>query len=238
MRPLLLVLFTCLNSFCHAQQKVIDVDRQEVTVTPNVFYTIAGSPVSTAKYVRLVSGSPYFRDHWMNGTLETADGQLYSDIKLKLDLTDNSVLFLSRDSVEMMATASIKKITLKDPLTGTDYEFIYSSFITGLGSIETGWYHVLVTGPKAFMYKRILKKMDEIKPYGSATTELNISTTNKYFLGFDSRFIQVKKFRDLPDLLPDKKEDLNKYLASLKLNGKSDGDYVELVKYYNDITAK
>ena len=217
-------------------QQTVDVGKQDVRVSSNMFYSVAGSPVSTTKYVKLVSGSPYFSNEWMFGRVELADGSKYENVKLKLDLTDNSLLYLDRDSNEMIATASIKNVTLVDEFAGKEYDFTFSAFIKA-ANVETGWYQVLADGPTV-MYKRIAKKIDENKPYGSATIEQTITSINKYFVFANSTLSNVKKFRELPDILTDRKDDLNKYISSMKLTGKSDADYADLVTYYNQITTK
>ena len=51
-------------------------------------------------------------------------------------------------------------------------------------------------------------------------------------------FSKIKKFKDLPGMLTDKKEDLNKYISSMKMTGKTDQDYTDLITYYNQISAK
>lgn len=218
-------------------QKVIDVGKQDVRVTSSMFYVAGGRPVSIAKYVKVVSGTPYFSDNWMYGRVELADGHLYDSVKLKLDLADNSVLFLAPDSTEMIATASIKDVTLIDASTGKEYFFIFSSFIKATGNVETGWYQVLGTG-KATICKLVEKRIEEMKPYGSATFEENIATVNRYFVFINSVLSAIKKFKDLPDILSDKKVDLKKYISNKKLTGKTDEDYADLVMYYNGLVTK
>jgi len=44
-------------------QKVIDVSQNNLPVTSNLFYTVGGEPVSNAKYVMVVEGSPFFLNH-------------------------------------------------------------------------------------------------------------------------------------------------------------------------------
>jgi hypothetical protein len=75
------------------------------------------------------------------------------------------------------------------------------------------------------------------KPYGSATIEQTIDTFGQYFVDVSSVLNRVKKFKDLSDLLKDKKDELNKYISSKKLTGKTDQDYIDLVTYYNKLLA-
>ena len=140
MKRLLSLLFflQALAGWCQ-QTKVIDVGKEDVRITASQFYTVGGEPVSNVKYIRLVSGSPYFNEAWMKGSLDLSDGRGYENLWLKIDLTDNSLLYVDAEGKEMIATSVIRNITLIDSVSGKKYDFVHSSFIRGSGKIERGW---------------------------------------------------------------------------------------------------
>ena len=182
----------------------------------------------------LVSGTPYFSEVWMKGSLDLSNGRGYENLWLKLNLMDNLLLYLDAEGKEMAATSVIRNVTLIDSVTGKKYNFIYSSFISGTGKIELGWYQVLATG-KATVYKRFVKIINELKPYGSATYEQSIVTGERYYLFTGSDLTQIKKFKSLPGMLNNKKQDLEKFINSKGLTGKTDSDYSGLINYYNNL---
>jgi hypothetical protein len=53
-----------------------------------------------------------------------------------------------------------------------------------------------------------------------------------------SVFTPINKFKQLPELLKDKKEELTAYMNIKNLSGKSDADYIKLVAYYNSLLKK
>ena len=216
---------------CCQQTKVVDVGKEIVNVSPARFFTVGGEPVSNAKYIRVVEGTPYFNEAWMKGSLDLSDGHGYENLWLKIDLTDNSLLYLDADGKEMIATSVIKNVTLIDSVSGKKYNFVHSSFISCAGKIEPGWYQILTSG-KATVFKRYIKIINEAKPYGSATYEQTIVTASNYFLLADSVFSPIKKFKALPGMLKNKKDELSQYISSKNLTGKTDADYVDLVAYY------
>lgn len=238
MKRLLAFLFVlpALTGWCQ-QTKVIDVGKEEVRLSPGQFYSVGGEPVSPVKYVKVVEGSPYFSQSWMKGSLDLGDGRGYENLWLKLDLADNSVLFIDAEGREMIANVVIKNMTLIDSVTGKKYDFVYSSFIKGAGEIKEGWYQPIVSG-KATLYKHLAKVVNETKPYGQATYEQTIVTTNSYFLLADSVFTPIKKIRSLPDMLSDKKEELSQYISGKNLSGKTDVDYAAVISYYNSFFIK
>lgn len=173
----------------------------------------------------------------MKGSLDLSDGTGYENLLLKIDLMDNSLLYLDAEGKEMVATSVIRNVTLIDPLTNKNYDFIYSSFINAPGQVEKGWYQVIASGSVS-LYKRYVKITNETKPYGSATYEQSIVTGAKYFLLNNSEFTEIKKFKSLPGTLNDKKQELEVYISSKKLSGKNDSDYADLIDYYNSLIAK
>lgn len=217
-------------------QKVIDVGKNDADAG-RLFYSVNGEPFSMAKYVKVVAGSPYFNDSWMKGRLESNGGKVYDSLLLRLDLLENSIHYMGPDGREMVAATAISKVTLLDSVSGKEYLFLFSPFLQLPGTVEPGWYQLLASGP-ATMYKRILKTIQEDRPYNSATTEQTIHTSGQYFIFANATFSHIKKFKDLSDLLEDKKAELNTYISSNSLSGKSDADYAAVISYYNSLVKK
>ena len=218
-------------------QKTIDVGKEDVKISPGNFYTIGEQLVATAKYVKVVEGSPYFRETWMRGMVTLSKGSRYDSILLRLDLLDNSLQFINLDGKEMIVTSPVRAIILHDSVTGKKYEFDNSVFLPVTNKIETGWYQLLADGQVA-LYKRMVKTLKENQPYGSATVEQTISDATQYYIFANSVFTRVKKMKDIPVQLNDKKEELNKYISVKKLSGHSDADYASVVDYYNSLIEK
>ena len=127
-----ILLFFCLSAFYSGyNQVVVDVDKTRIPVSNQVFYSAGGYPVSTAKYVRLVSGSPYFSETWMKGSILINDSTEYGNIRLRLDLLDGSLGYLNAKNEEMISFQTFKGISLVDTVNGGSYLFVHSSAIPG-----------------------------------------------------------------------------------------------------------
>jgi hypothetical protein len=83
------------------------------------------------------------------------------------------------------------------------------------------------------LYKQLYKTISENQPYNSATIEQKIKTSNRYFVVKDGKILPVKNWSELTQLLSDRKSEIENYLATHKLKGKTESDYRELVKFYN-----
>lgn len=222
-----------------AQVKVVDVDKLNTggTVSSNLIYAVGGVPMNNAKYVAIVEGSAFYNDAFVPGKIVLSGGRMYDKMKLRLDLMDNSVQYKGTDGEELVATTPIRTIVLYDAVSEKPLQFDHSDFITPGSKVETGWYQLLDTGT-IWLYKRYIKNIRENKPYGSATTEQYITTSSHYYIIVNSVFTPIKKFKSLPDILQDKKAELQQFISSTGLTGKSDKDYSTLISYYNSLVAK
>jgi hypothetical protein len=216
-------------------QRVVDVTKDDANLlNPNYFYTVSGEPVGLPKYVKVVEGSAFFISDWLTGRVMLVAGKEYGPMQLKLDLLKNELYYLDPSGREMIATTPLQRIILIDTTKNLYYIFINSDALPATNpEAERGWYQLMNNG-KATVYKKLTKVITETKPYGSATTEQIIHTSSRYFILYNNQLIRIKKFRDLADILSDKKTEVLSFITSNKLNGKSDEDYNSVVSYYND----
>jgi len=238
MKLILVALILVLSANLSAQTKVVDVSNLSGGGQPsNLMYAVGGVPMNNVKYVAVVEGSAFFNDQFVAGKIILSGGRVYDKVKLRLDLIDNTVQYKTPEGEDMVATTPIRSIVLYDAASEKALQFDHSDYITPGSKVETGWYQLLDTGA-TWLYKRHNKSVREDKPYGSATTEQHITTSYNYYIIVNSVFTPVKKFKSLPDILQDKKAELQEYINLNSLTGKSDKDYSAVVAYYNNLVAK
>jgi hypothetical protein len=226
---LCLLVFT----FCAGYgQNVIDVEKNSTRLSSQQFYVASGFPVSTAKYVKLTSGSPYFSETWMKGTVFITDSTVARNVRVRLDLLEGSLLYLDADNAELISVLPVVQVSMTDTLTGNKYVFINSSTIQG--AAPKIWYQVLA-GQKFTLLKEYHKEMLESKAYASSVTEQTINTDERYFIGFNNSITRIKKLKDITELAGNKKQQLLDYIDKNKLNGKKEADLISLVEYYHTL---
>ena len=221
--------------YCSFAQQVIDVSKRDVQVGPGTFYTVGSEPFINAKFVNLVEGTPYFKDEWLNGVVVDKAGHEYKDVSIKIDLLENKVHYLDDKKIELIVTTPIKEIVLTNA-AGDNFKFVHSSsFEQSIRGQKEGWYLWLSTGT-ASLYKVFEKNLTEIKPYGSATSEQRIQTSEKYLILYNNVFLEVKKPKDIPSVLTNKKAELE---AFFKTNDDSkatmDDRFIKLIDYFNSL---
>jgi len=198
------------------------------------FYRNADLPVIQDKYPTFADGNPYFLEEWINGDIVLTTGEEYKNVKMRLDLVENSLQYISPEGSELVATSPIKWFILKDSVNGKVYKFVHSASVGGSTIAEPGWYLALASGTATF-YKRITKTIVEPKNYSTSQTEPSVTSHSDYFLYANWTLLQIKKIKEIPPVLKNKTEELDKYISTKKLSGKSDKDYINLIEYYNSL---
>src|SRR5690242_12361995 len=128
MKTILFSLFVA--AYCTGNsQVVVDVDKVDRLAYKSTFNS--GFPITNAKYVRLVGGSPYFSETWMKADILIDDSSMYSASQLRLDLVEGIIVYLNDKKEEMTSDQPFKGISLTDPANGKNYVFVHSSFIEG-----------------------------------------------------------------------------------------------------------
>lgn len=221
-----------LSSQVGIAQRVIDVDKLEGSAL-NYFRSVNGEPSMYTKFVRLVEGTPYFSDRWMKGNVFIEDNE-YRNFYLRVNILETTLEFMDPKGEQMTCTMPIKEVLLKDSLSGTNYRFFHSSFLPENSDIRQSWLLELVAGT-AKLYKLEKKQINEIRPYSSATTEQHILSSYSYFILFNKDLRRIKKLSDVTELLSGKKEALEEFIKSNRLNAKSEKDLVRLIEHYNSL---
>lgn len=233
MRYLFVTVFYMLSNYSFGQ-KTVDVTTGNVSAMSTSFFNvIGGQPFVSAKFARLVEGTPYFKDEWMKGNVVLNGGVQYPGVYLKLDLFDNEVHYMDQKGNDMIATSRVQRVLLLDSVSQQLFNFVNGEFIQSDNHVR-GWYEVLSQG-KVWLFKKYNKQLRESKPYGSATIEQSIITLNSYCVLYNGTFTELKKMKELPGILADKKDQVAQYIKTNNLSGKTDADFENVINYYNGL---
>ena len=211
MKQLLTISFCIFCSLVHGQ-KALDVTSGAVNAGA-FFISVNGEPILTTKFSKLVEGSQYFIDDWAKGNIVMPHGTTYKDIDVKLDLVSQEVHYKDDKGRELVANTALKDVYLKSADGLTMYHFVHSSYLEKAEGLAKGWYQLLSAGA-AGLYKEHKKTVNENKPYGSATTEQRIQTKEQYIVVFGGKATVIKKVKDLPSVLSEKKVEMEKFISS------------------------
>jgi len=223
--------FICLRSF----SQTIDVDKADSrSAAINNLFTASGTPYVEAKFVRLVSGSPFFNEKMMRGIVISPNGTEYRNIIIRLNLMESQVNFLNNKQEELIVGTPLREVTLLDTVNKKNYHFIFSDYIETTVKPEKGFYQILQKG-KAELYTQHKKTLKESRPFNSATYEQSIETYLTYFVLLGGQWKKINKIKDLPSVLSDKKSEVLGYINSKGLSGYKQEDVESVINYYNSL---
>jgi hypothetical protein len=237
MRKLLEVIAMLCLTITASAQNVPERAKNEISPTGWAYlYNVNGEPFSVTKFAKVVEGSPFFKEEWIRGTVVTNSGIEYGNVPLRLNLLENKIHFQDDKEQEMIANTPIWEVKLTDSSSGITYSFVHSAYLGRAKNSELRcWLLILQTGHIG-LYKQFYKTVSESRPYGAATTEQRIKTVARYYVLKDSEIKPAKKWQNLLDLFSDRKADIQEYINKNQLKGKSESDFVSLVKFYNELT--
>jgi hypothetical protein len=215
-------------------QRTINVDSGNGHHDIGAFFAVVnGEPFATAKFVRLVEGSAFFREDWNVGDVMLQNGARYSNINLRVNLLDKQLHFL-KDGNEFIADKLIKEVSFVDKKTGDTF-----LFRTGFPGVPNGspssLFQVIADG-KVPLLKFYSKEISESKPYGSATYEQRVITTATYYVLKNNEMVRLKNDREaIETVLADKQQQVREFLSKNKVSFKNEKDLSSLFRYYNSL---
>jgi hypothetical protein len=226
----LLLLISCIAFKPILSQVVINVDSIQGGNVASFMQVVGGEPFVSAKFVRIVEGSPYVQDDWATGTVLLQNGTSFSNISMRLNILDKQLHFL-KDGKEYIVNKDFQKVSFVNAKTGEKQVFISGFSDTQ----EPALFEVLSAGKTTFL-KLTNKEIKEDKPYGSATYEHRIVNKNAYFINDGKQLAKIKLERKIiEDLLSDKSVAVKEFINQNKLNLRNEKDALRLFNFYNSL---
>jgi hypothetical protein len=233
MKIILTACLAAISPFAFAQQ-VIDVDKMD-RIPVNTFYSVGGEPVVTARFIRVVEGTPFFQDRWLKGLVISDKDTRYQNNRVKFNILDNEIHFLNEKGEEFSTAMAFKELKLTDTVFGTTYRFLHSSALPAFSSARKGLYLQLVEGDVS-LYQQVTKTIREDKPYGLGGNGAENCKHGRILPGAERYGCECKKAKGHPGVLAGKKNELEAFLKNDSMRKASHADMMKaLVSYYNTL---
>jgi hypothetical protein len=145
---------------------------------------------------------------------------------------------MDEKQVELITSTPLKELVITDA-SGNNFRFVHASAIAGITPANKNRWFLWLASGAATLYKLFEKRLYEQTPYNSATTEQHIKTIEKYFVLYNNSLLEIKKLKDAPSVLANKKAELEKFLETSDDKNKSmDDRFMALVEYYNSLVKE
>lgn len=184
-----------------------------------------------------VEGNAFYNEKWTDAGIIFMDGKSFAGIKTRMNLFSGMVHCLLKNGKEVAVESKIlKKIILNDSLPGI---LAASTFQSGFPAVDDHsaetFYKVLEEGNCTFL-KYMKKSIKELKQFNSNSIEKKYELFEKWYLFKDGKMNHIKKGKEsLLKVLSDKKDSLEEFIKSNKLNCKSEDDIKKVITYYNSL---
>ena len=224
-RYVILCFFCCLQAICFAQNQ-------------NPFMKDAnGMPLYWGSTYR-AEGSPYFHNEYNWAEITTANGTVYTDVRVKFNLVERKVQYMADDGTEMLATTEIRSIRFP-VLIGEDGSKNSVTLISKTGIInneDAMIYQVLDSGKISLLRKVDITFRDE-KKYSEAVITRHFERKETEFLLLpNGEYKKLEKSRSfISGVMVDKLKEIDSFISSNNLKCKSTKDFQQIVNYYNSL---
>lgn len=190
-------------------------------------------PLVEKKYMD-ITGSPYFNDTFLKGTVRLADGKHYENVYLQYDEVQDQVLFKNniKDEIPSVFEVPVSAFSM-DLADGTTASF---QSLTG-DNLKPGFYQVLQTGTTS-LFKRMKKNIVENASYNTANKEKRITSSTSYLIKkADGKYISLKGDKKaFLSALSGRSKEIEAFISSEKIDFKNDEDLRRLIAYYNGLS--
>lgn len=192
-----------------------------------------GAPFLSVNYSD-VKGHPYLFEEWTEGTVKLSNGKTYSAVSLKYNVLRDEVFFKDPKTGQLLAfVVPVVEFKLNDADKGS---LLFRNGYKALeNATEKSYYQVVFNGGMQLL-KRTSKKINEEKPFNSASTIKSFEEITSYFLASNDTPVRIRRDKkSVLTALGKNSEALENFIKENQLNLKEENDLVRLITYYNTL---
>lgn len=193
-----------------------------------------GRPVLTNSNNYVADGSPFLFEDYLPAEVTFKTGKVYKDVKAKINLVDNELLFMDDKGQEMIAAASVTSVKFLKP--GGSQDVLLESPGNSINATRAPVYQVLVNG-KASLLKQISITYTEARKYGEGSMTRTYKKNETFYAVFPGQ--QPQKFEKtkaaIAALFGDKQAMILAFIDEQKLRAKTEADFIKIFEYYSTL---
>jgi len=192
-----------------------------------------GAPFLDINYTD-VKGNPYLFENWTEGTVRLTNGKSYTSVQLKYNLLRDELFFKDIKTDQLLAfVIPVVEFKIND---NEKNSILYRNGYKAIdNNTEKSYYQVLFDGGTQLL-KRTSKKVNEEKPFSSASTIKSFEVLNFYYISNNNALIKIRKDKkSILTALANQGSALEKYLQEKSLNLKNEEDLIQFIQYYNSL---
>jgi hypothetical protein len=220
---------------CSLQQTLCAQNLRPLLAGKSIPFTNDGQQIKGSAIETL--GTPFFTDLWYNTNLQLAGGDIFRNVKTRLDILNNNLHFIDEKGAEMYVSAKeLKRVEFTDSLKKDSVLLtfnVYTEQKNGQG--KTAFYQVLEEG-RITLLNLIAKHIDENRDSFTQrlTKEIVLSETG-YVYSNNTLTALKHKSSFWKELMQDKWNTMELFISTKDIGFKSTGDIQQIVAHYNGL---
>jgi len=184
---------------------------------------VSGRPIRPQQKYN-VEGSMFFPESYSNATIISPTGKVYKNVKAKINLMDNVLMFMDSSKAEFEAIVPIQKIV---------FDFPAITFINPKPDSSKVLYQQLDSG-KATLLKKITVTYNDQSSYGTGILTRVFEQKESYFIQVNSDLAPLdRSSKSVLKALSDKSNEIDAYIQKESLKPKKEEELVKIIHYYN-----
>jgi hypothetical protein len=190
---------------------------------------------------KIIIGSPYINTDWQDATLKTEKNQVFNNLKLKYDVYQNEVLLLKPDGDSVALLPNIvSEFTITNIKLKQSKFKRFNNLKTDDNNLKSRYLNVIYEN-KVVLGKLLTAKIlpaDKIQgTYGSQRLNDEYEKTEAYyFINKEQIPTKVKlSKKSLLEVLADKKEKVDTYIKTEKIDASSEAGWAKTLAYYETL---
>lgn len=183
-------------------------------------------------------GSPYYYDAYLPATVTALNGKVYTNVKVKLNVQTNELLYMADNGTEMIAAMPVRRIyfgSLADNGQTTE-KVLESVGAEPLNVTNAAIYEVADTG-RITVLKQIRITYTDDKAFNQASVVRNFKRKETWHLRLaNGQVTRLETGKEqVLTLLADKQAAVTAYIDQEKLKCRSVEDVRKVIRYYNSL---
>ena len=173
-------------------------------------------------------GKVFFPDDYTKATITTTSGKVYRNIRAKINLLNNTLLFTDSAGREFAAAVPVSRLEFEPGADSPKIVFIQPV-------ADTQLYQVLDSG-KISLLKKITVTYKDQMPYGSTNVTRVFEQKYSYYAFKNAMLVALDRSKSaVMECLIDKSTLVDTFIQQQKLKLRKEDDLVKVFRFYNSL---
>jgi hypothetical protein len=180
-------------------------------------------------------GTPFFTEIWYNTNLQLAGGDIFRNVKTRLDILNNNLHFIDEKGTEMYVSAKeLKRVECTDSLKKDSVLLTFNVYTEQKnGQEKAAFYQVLEEG-RITLLNLVAKHIDENRDNFTQRVTREIVLTETGYVYSNNMLTALKhKLSFWKELMQDKWAAMELFISTKDVGYKSFDDMQKMVAFYN-----